>query len=79
MSSNFKYYRYEAESYRVEEDTDGKPIAASVLQLDGTWAPVTWGWNVILTNNNPIIEEDAFLLAGIKRPTLPPPANQLPT
>ncbi len=67
MSSDFKYYRFEGYSYRVKEDPEGKPVAAYVLQLDGTWLPAVWGWQVLLLNNLPITEEEAFLLAGIKK------------
>ncbi len=66
MSSNFKFYRYEGYSYRLEEDSEGKLIAAFILQLDGSWVPLTWGWQAIIENNSPITEEQAFLLAGIK-------------
>lgn len=66
MSSNFKFYRYEGYSYRVELDPGGNPIAAYILQLDGVWSPLTWGWQAIIENNPPITEEQAFMLAGIK-------------
>ncbi len=66
MSGTFRFYRFEGYSYRVEEDADGKPIGCYQLQLDGSWSPVTWGWQAILISNVPIPEEQAFMLAGIK-------------
>ncbi len=66
MSSKFRFYRYEGYSYRVELDSEGKPIAAFILQLDGSWSPLIWGWQAIMENNPAITEEQAFLLAGIK-------------
>jgi hypothetical protein len=66
-SNTFKYYRYEGYSYRIEHNPDGVPVGCSSLELDGSWLPVTFGWQVILDNNTPITEGQAFLLAGVKR------------
>ncbi len=71
MSSSFKFYRYEGYSYRVEVDAEGKPVSAYVLQDDGTWSPVNWGWQVLMNNNLSITEAEAFTLAGIKNMSTP--------
>ncbi len=67
MANSLEYYRWQAHSYRIEFDFSGKAQGGYVLQPDGAWSSLKWGWQSVINNGTPISEEDAFYLAGIKK------------
>ncbi len=67
MPNTFKYYMYERYSYRVEFDTAGNPIACAILRSNGSWYQIDFGCEIIIKNNSPISEDEAYLLAGVKK------------
>jgi len=64
VANTFKYYRYEGYSYRIGFDSNGNPIGGAALRSNGSWMPIDFGWEIIMRNNSPISEDEAYRLAG---------------
>ncbi len=62
-----RYYKWAAHFYGIEFDASGQAQGGYVLQSDGSWRPIIRGWQAIVNNGLPISEDEAYLLAGIKK------------
>jgi hypothetical protein len=61
----YKYYRYDDYSYRIVFDSNVTPVGGAILKSDGSWFIINFGLDLIMENNPPISEAEAFRLAGI--------------
>ena len=64
--SGYKFYRYQGYSYLIEDGSHGEPVAAFMLQPDGTLVPIERAWQIVLVDNPPITEAEAYLSSGAK-------------
>jgi hypothetical protein len=61
ICNTFKYYRYKGYSYRIEFSAGNIATGASMLQSNGIWVRIAFGWERIIRRNIPISEAEAFL------------------